>query len=263
MTSFATSPDRRGRHAATLSEVLATIAPDAMPRKAHEDHSPNIATPRLDRQPQAHPIVINHNDMSREVIDVSHYQGRIDWHRVARDGHVQYAYIKATEGGDNVDNMHSINLAAARSAGIAVGSYHFYRPKVSPQQQLRNMTSVVIAKEQDLVPLIDIEDAKGVSPERFISDLSEFIRLVTHHYGRKPLLYTGQNFYNRNIAPSGQFREFYWMIAKYHEEPPALVDGRKFQLWQYTSSGSIPGIRGAVDCSCFIGNASGRSIQMK
>lgn len=261
--SWADRPDRRTKHTPTVSEVLSTIAPDGMPHKAHNDRTLSVAQPRLDQLAPVPVIKVDHNDMSRELIDVSHYQGRIDWHRVAHDGKVRYAYIKATEGGDNVDNMHSVNLAAARKAGIAAGSYHFYRPRVSPEQQFKNMTSVVFAHEQDLVPLIDIEDAKGVSNEQFIADLARFIRLVTHHYGRKPLLYTGQNFYNKHIAPSGQFKEFYWMIAKYHEEAPNLTDGRRFQIWQYTSSGSIPGIRGAVDRSCFVGNASGKSIKMK
>ncbi|WP_292542118.1 GH25 family lysozyme, partial [Mesorhizobium sp.] len=56
-------------------------------------------------------------------IDVSHHQGRIDWRRVAADD-VAIAVIKATEGGDHVDDAFAANLREARAAGLAVGAYH-------------------------------------------------------------------------------------------------------------------------------------------
>lgn len=245
----------------TMAEVMASIAPDALPHKAHHDKVAAIQQPSLRVTKHAADRVINHNDRHREGIDVSHYQGRIDWQRVARDGGVCYAYIKATEGADLVDNMHAVNLAAARKAGLKVGSYHFYRPKAGVEAQLRNMTSVVIKSGQDLVPIIDIEDDRGVSEEKFIADLYEFLRRVTYHYGKKPLLYTGQNFYNKHFQ--NHFSDYQWMIAKYQDEAPVLLDGRTYSFWQYTAKGRVAGVNGNVDRSCLIGNATLESLRLK
>lgn len=200
------------------------------------------------------------NTRYREGIDVSRYQGVIDWQRVAAEGEVSYAYVKATEGAQLVDRTYAYNLSEARKAGISVGSYHFYRPNISVDAQVENMTANVRKNEQDLVPLIDIETRGNVSGERFIADLTNFIERIEDHYGRKPLLYTYQNFYNKYLV--GQFKGYLWMIAKYQEEEPVLRDNIDYIMWQYTQTGRIPGIRGNVDRSCLMGNYTLRLLQM-
>src|ERR1700677_3355012 len=57
-------------------------------------------------------------------IDVSHYQGDIDWHAVAASG-VKFAYIKATEGAAYIDPSFAQNVVGAQAAGVLVGVYHF------------------------------------------------------------------------------------------------------------------------------------------
>lgn len=256
------APDKR-KKGPTVEEVLATIAPDKLPKKAAADVSLRVKQPAINFAVEASTTAfdMDHNDMRREGIDVSHYQGKIDWTRVAREGNIAYAYVKATEGGDLVDDRHAINIAGARHAGIKVGSYHFYRPRAGVEAQLRNFFSAVQKHEQDLVPIIDIEDDRGVSEEKFISDLSQFIQRVTQHFGKKPLLYTGQNFYNKHFQ--GLFRDCQWMIAKYQEEIPILLDGRNYLMWQYTAKGRVPGINGNVDRSCISTSGSLKRVMMK
>ena len=87
---------------------------------------------------------------NREGIDVSHYQGFIDWQRVAREGEVGYVYIKATEGNSLQDDTYTYNISEARKAGIKVGSYHFFRANVNVDEQLANLTSLVKKEQQDL-----------------------------------------------------------------------------------------------------------------
>lgn len=143
----------------------------------------------------------------------------------------------------------------AKRVGLSVGSYHFYRPNVSPQVQFQNIKNNILADEQDLVPIIDIEHRGSVSETKFIEDLAELIRLVESHYGKKPLLYSYQNFYNRHLA--GKFKNYHWMIAKYDQSSqPTLKDGKNYIMWQYSSTGSIPGIKGNVDRSRIMGNFS-------
>lgn len=255
--------DKR-KNVQTVAEVLATIAPDKLPKKAAADvalrvKQPSVNFSAVDLSSTA--FDMEHQDMRREGIDVSHYQGKIDWGRVAREGNIAYAYVKATEGADLVDDRHAINISGARHAGVKVGSYHFYRPRAGVEAQLRNFFSAVQKHEQDLVPIIDIEDDRGVSEEKFIADLTEFIQRVAHHYGKKPLLYTGQNFYNKHFQ--GLFNDYQWMIAKYQEEIPVLLDGRNYLMWQYTAKGRVPGINGNVDRSCISTSGTLKRVMMK
>ena len=185
-----------------------------------------------------------------EGIDVSRYQGVIDWEAVAASNEICYAYMKATEGESLVDRMYRRNIQEARKAGFRVGSYHFYRPNVNWKSQVKNMTQHVRAEEQDLVPIVDIEVRGRVNEEKFIRDLKQFVRAVEEYYGCKPLLYTYHNFYNKHLV--GYFHGYQWMIARYREDAPTLNDGTDYIMWQYTASGEIEGVSGDVDRSCIM-----------
>lgn len=216
--------------------------PDAMPTKAAEQRRMEHAAAVF-----SHTSHARINSKYMEGIDVSHYQGSIDWDAVANGTQISYVYLKATEGAALVDNTYERNLQEARRVGLSVGSYHFYRPNVDWKQQFDNMTAVVKADDQDLVPIIDIEHRGSVSEETFINDLKSFVEKVTDFYGKKPLLYTYHNFYNRYLT--GVFSDYHFMIARYRSDSPTLDDGKDYIMWQYTSTGSIPGIRGNVDRS--------------
>lgn len=99
----------------------------------------------------------------REGIDVSHYQGDIDWNIVVKNANISYAYLKATEGATLVDDTYEKNLREAKNAGLLVGSYHFYRPNTDWKAQFENLTKNVRPNDQDLVPIIDIEHKGNVS----------------------------------------------------------------------------------------------------
>ncbi len=184
-------------------------------------------------------------------IDVSHHQGNINWRNTAIDNHVQYAYIKATEGSTHTDRLYSRNIGEARAAKIPVGSYHFYRPRESPTTQLLNLTRTVPnLRNQDLVPMIDVEVRGKENIHLFRRNLRQFLRGVEKHYGVKPIIYTGANFYNKYLF--GYFDEYMYMMARYAEDPPAPNGNPKLIMWQYSESGSVAGIRGDVDLSTFI-----------
>lgn len=200
------------------------------------------------------------NSRFKEGIDVSHYQGTIDWDEVVNGTDISYVYLKATEGESLVDDTYFQNLSEARRVGLSVGSYHFYRPNVSWESQFENLTSIVRSEDQDLVPIIDVEHRGSVSEQAFLSDLRSFVEAVTEYYGKKPLLYTYHNFYNRYLL--GEFSDYHFMIARYRSDSPILNDGKDYIMWQYTSQGSIPGIRGHVDRSRIMGNYSLNQVQM-
>ena len=183
-------------------------------------------------------------------IDVSNHQGRINWKKVATDEKVQFVYIKATEGADYVSPTFEKNIKEARKAGLKVGCYHFLRATSYIHEQVKKFTERCRKGEQDLAPLIDIEVRGRWSAKQVADSLKLFADMLEEHYGRRPIIYTGTNFFNKYLAKD--FSEGYELfIAKYSEDEPVLANGVEYTLWQFTDCGSVKGINTLVDQSRF------------
>lgn len=183
-------------------------------------------------------------------IDVSHYQGNIDWKEVAADGNVSYVYLKATESSSLVDNTYRRNLEGCKRNKLPVGVYHFFSPTASAESQLENFRRTVDPRDQDLIPIVDVEKVAKNNLPAFRKRLKTFLDGVEKTFGVKPLIYTGVNFYHKYLM--GEFSGYKYMVARYDEEMPEFRDALPYILWQFTQSGRIRGIRGSVDRSCFI-----------
>lgn len=194
-------------------------------------------------------------------IDVSHYQGNVNWKEVARNEDVYYVYVKATEGAKLVDDTYHRNIEGARRAGLKVGCYHFYSPTADVNEQFRNFSAVVKLKGHDLIPIIDIEHRGKAPLGQFQSRLKQFLKLVERHYGVRPILYTSRDFYNKFL--SGPFTHYKYMIARYHEDIPELCDNAAFVMWQYSATSRIRGISGNVDRSCLMDDYSLSDILLR
>jgi lysozyme len=96
-----------------------------------------------------------------------------------------------------------------------------------------------------------VEERGRLSPANLVKSVKQWLKMAELHYGVKPILYTGMNFYNRYLA--GQFDDYPLWIARYDAEEPVTVCGREFQFWQYTDEGKLPGIVGDVDRNVFYG----------
>lgn len=195
-------------------------------------------------------------------IDLSHYQGEVFWDAVGNNQKTAYVYLKATEGGDNIDSKYADNIRMAKENGLKVGSYHFFRPKTPVKLQLDNFTAQCRADDQDLVPMIDIETKAGLADSAFVDSLMTFLNLVEQYYHNKPLLYTGANFYDHYLS-GGLIDGYKVMIAQYTEKEPVLIDGRDITIWQYTGKGHIDGVKGRVDKSRFMGKHGLREIKFR
>jgi len=195
-------------------------------------------------------------------IDLSHYQGDVFWDAVGDNKKMAYVYLKATEGGDNIDDRYADNIRMAKENGLKVGSYHFFRPKTPVHLQLKNFTAQCRPEDQDLIPMIDIETRAGLSEEAFIDSLVSFLNIVEEYYQQKPLIYTGANFYDRYLS-GGLLDDYKIMIAQYTDFEPTLVDGRDITMWQYTGKGRINGVKGNVDKSRFMGRHGLREIRFR
>lgn len=244
------SARKKDKKAAKSSGAVEQVWPDPLTRRAKP-----ASTPRAVPVPDFYATSAGSSrraDHHVHGIDVSHYQGTIDWKEVSRQGDVGYVYLKASEGGNNQDSHYARNVREARKHGLRVGSYHFFRANVSPKEQLRNFMNVVDIRQQDLIPIIDVETTNRVSAHTFHARLKELLKLVSKEFGCKPIIYTGRNFYNKNFVRQG-YDDYPFMIAQYSEPEPVLNDGRDYIIWQYSASSTVRGIRGNVDRSRFVG----------
>ena len=194
-------------------------------------------------------------------IDLSHYQGEVFWETVGQNTKTAYVYLKATEGGDRIDERYERNIDLAHRYGLKVGSYHFFRPKSPLHLQLQNFMTQCRPGEQDLIPMIDIDTTGGLPTDVFCDSLFTFLAMVESAYRQPPLIYTYRNFYNKHLV--GKLDDYKIMIAMYTPEEPELVDGRDITMWQYTSKGRIVGVSGYVDKSRFMGKHGLRDIRFR
>lgn len=221
--------------------------PDVMPQPSFAEK-----IVRSIPEPQLYHQIKGNRPSSRYGIDVSRYQGDINWREVAKDARVTYVYLKATESTGLVDKTYAKNLKGARKAGLPVGVYHFFSPNTPSHQQLANFTKTVDPRTQDLIPIVDVE----IAPKRksqvlpFLRRLRAFVDGVEKHFGCKPMIYTSQDFYNKYLA--GKFLDCPFMFARYADDVPQVNDKVRFMVWQFTASGRIRGIKGDVDRSCLM-----------
>ena len=191
-------------------------------------------------------------------VDVSKYQGNIDWEAV-KDAGVAFAFIKATEGGDAADSKFLRNWAAAKAAGIPRGAYHFVYWCRQPHEEIGNFESVVPVEADALPPVLDVEATptsrtckRTLYREEVLADMRKMLEEMERHYGKKPIIYSSVDFY-QSILHSNALAEYpIWVRStKYH--PTVRYGDRKWTFWQYRSDGSVPGIPGSVDQNTFHG----------
>lgn len=187
-------------------------------------------------------------------IDVSKYQGKINWTKVAKTKKVKFVYIRATEGATIRDKFYQTNLTAARKAGILVGSYHVYSSKTTAYQQFANFKAMVPRKSQDLIPVLDIEGHH--SGRLYMGRVDKLLELMEAEYGVKPMIYTSEKVYKEHFA-SRKYRKYHIFVAKYEGYPVI-----RFTLWQHSKTGRVKGIAGAVDLDKFHSKHSLADIRM-
>ena len=191
---------------------------------------------------------------SSQGIDVSKFQGVIDWRKVKASGKVKFAYIKATEGTSIQDPMYKRNIDSARAAGILVGSYHLYSKKTTAYQQFGNFKKVVQKSKQDFIPVLDIEERYG--RDLYIARVDKILELMELEYGVKPLIYTSEKVYWEHFS-SKKYKNYHIFIANYRRYPST-----RFTLWQHSQTGRVKGISGDVDLNRFHKNHGLNEIKM-
>ena len=189
-------------------------------------------------------------------IDISHYQGEVDWNMLeqTRQGQfpVKFIFMKATEGGDFSDRKFVANFDSARAHGFIRGAYHFYNPKTDANRQADFFIRSVKLEPGDLPPVLDIEK-KGKSVKKLQDDLKIWLRKVENHYGVKPIIYASYKFKTKYLNDP-VFDSYPYWIAHYYVDSVRYQGDWKF--WQHTDVGTLPGIDEEVDLNVFNGSLS-------
>lgn len=189
-------------------------------------------------------------------IDVSHYQGEINWDLVSKDD-VQFAFIKASEGRGFKDVNFIKNWNGAKNAAIPRGAYHFFSLCVSGAEQAENFIATVPVEVKILPPAVDLElsgnCANRPNKAEFLKQLRDYTERIEKHYQREPFFYVTKEFYTHYLLPVVDFQKnpldkpFYnyplWVrgiILK-----PAIQMG--WVIWQYHNRGHVDGIKTPVD----------------
>jgi len=183
-------------------------------------------------------------------IDVSHYQGRVDWNKIEQQ-EIHFAFAKATEGGDHIDSLFAHNWKEMRRIGIKKGAYHFYRTNVDPKIQAENFMDQVQLFAGDLAPVLDVELIGNVSKEKLQTDVRIWLETVEERYGVKPILYSNQEFFLKNLMPF--IDQYPTWIARYSSEAPLVSYKTDWNFWQYGDRGKVDGIDTNVDLNVFQG----------
>ena len=180
----------------------------------------------------------------RYGIDVSNHQGAIDWPAVAADD-IEFAYLKATEGGDHVDARFAANWDAARAAGLERGAYHYFTFCRSGAEQAANFLRTVPADAGAMPPALDLEIAgncdRRPTREEMAAEVADYLAAVESGTGQSAVLYVGRDF--AEAYPGIPVGDRLRWVQHVHRRPPA----DDWWLWQATVVARVDGIDGHVD----------------
>jgi len=173
-------------------------------------------------------------------IDVSQWQGTIDWQQVRP--HVDFVFLKATEGTGFVDPSFQRNRAECNRLGIPWGPYHFAQIGSDPSSQAAHLWRT--AGASPLPPVLDLEPTSVPARDACADWALTFQSTLERACGRIPMLYTGAYVaFTRRPA----FTRYPLWLAAYTPQPIDCPPWPTWSVWQWGSTGRIPGISGNVD----------------
>jgi lysozyme len=203
------------------------------------------------------------------VIDISKYQVVTDWNAVASK--VKLAAIRATVGDYYSDGSFESHWNGAGNSGMLRTAYHVIAPadptnirKISAEAQMALFFKAMGDKQADVPVVLDCELNRNQTQECITSITAKCIDLVYQKYGKYPLIYTRKTWWDYYTAQHPLFSLCDLWAARYSltltgpwsDGYYKFRDWTDWKIWQYSSTGTIPGIVGAVDLDWFNGSAS-------
>ncbi len=202
-------------------------------------------------------------------IDISYYQGDIDWEALqfnlnpsTRTLHktqggnteirkVDFVIAKASEGVEMKDRKYAEYKKKAQDAGIVFGAYHFFIPGKSSSRQAANFIEAANLNGGNLIPFLDVEKRGNLSSKQMREGVLGWLQAVENHYGKKPVIYTNLSYYKTYFADDKRFNPYKFWIAAYSRDALPV----NWLLWQQSELVVVGGIKGFVDINVFSGSA--------
>ena len=178
--------------------------------------------------------------MAIEGVDVSHWQGDVDWQAVRKSGR-RFAFAKATEGRTMVDEKFQKNWQGMKAAGLLRGAYHFAKPTAAAQPQARHFHKTVKPEPGDLPLVLDLEDGDEIGSERLEQWVREFVKEIEQLAGTPPIIYSG-GFWKSHLNHMTDSLGCLLWLPQYGPTPESPRAWKKWTFWQY-SDGTINAAR--------------------
>jgi len=193
-------------------------------------------------------------------VDVSAYQGTIDWDVLAGQD-IDFAYLKATEGSSYQDPRFADNWTGAHGTDLLVGAYHFLSVDSPGADQAANVIATVPRQRGDLPVVVDVEcyaDYCDAPPpaDAVHEVLDPLLAAVEEHYGRPAVLYATRDWYERYLADAYPENPIWFRSVA---TSPDLVDDRDWTFWQWSARERLDGYDGDeqfIDMNAFRGDRS-------
>lgn len=196
----------------------------------------------------------------KTIMDVSRWQGNIDWDKVKARGKIDGVMLKTVstnrklskrKDGLYIDPTFERNYAECKRLGIPVGVYYYTYAvsHTSANAELALLKTALTGKTFELPICVDVEDNKlRKLGKQALTDLTAYALATIERWGFYALLYTGLNFGNMRLYMGGAaLRKYDVWVAAYRDDKP--TPAWSFGMWQYTSTASVPGITGNADLS--------------
>ncbi|WP_026503826.1 GH25 family lysozyme [Butyrivibrio sp. NC3005] len=189
-------------------------------------------------------------------VDVSHYQGEIDWDKLSKED-IKFAYIKATEGSQHKDEQFDENWSKAQNTDLRIGAYHFFSFDSSGTDQAQNFCNTVTVASKMLPPVVDVEpygryiNLSDTDKEKMIEELQIYLQSVESFYKVKPVIYTTNEWWD---VLKNKFSDYDLWIRDVYGKPDSSLN---WTFWQYSNRHVLSGYSGTeryIDMNVFCGD---------
>lgn len=201
-----------------------------------------------------------------EGVDISAGQGTVDWKAFKASGH-EFAFMKATQGTGYVSSAFAGQWSGSKAAGVLRSPYHFFDPTVDGHAQASHFLSIVGKLQADDLPaMLDMEcpdgDPKclgyaggsGTAPGADITARAlDWLHDVEAATGKKPIIYSFPAYFDGAGVDVSKFKDYPLFIATLSSCASVPNDWTTMAFWQYSWTGTVPGISGQVDLDVFNG----------
>lgn len=242
---------------ALITACQSTTKPDVSDVKGDDTLKSRVVTEKDNVQVEKEKPKKEELDTVRGI-DVSHFQGKVNWNEVKERG-MHFGIAKATQGIGYTDPEFHNNWEKIKEIGLYRGTYHFYVAADDPIKQAEHFVNMVKSiGAHHLPPALDLEgsDIGGLSVEKYQENVMTWLKHVEENLGMKPMIYTNHPFGNQYLN-NEEFSNYHLWIAEYGSREAKIPEAWKgeeksWSGWQFTSHDTLKGVKGNVDESKFL-----------